>query len=164
GAPDGGAAVGVGGVDLGEAAVAPARPGDRGAVRGEPRVAGLAAVGGQPPGTATAGGSQPDVVFGDEGEQVIVNVRKAEITGGGHANHATGACPAWLCRRGRRGRRCERGLRAGATGEEGAADGAWPGRTPGPAAAAAGCPPAGPGPGRRPPRAAGRAPRPSRPG
>src|SRR6185437_731404 len=87
GAPDGGAAVGVGGVDLGEAAVAPARPGDRGAVRGEPRVAGLAAVGGQPPGAAAAGGSEPDVVFGDEGEQVIANVRKAEITGGCHAVH-----------------------------------------------------------------------------
>ncbi len=84
GAAGGDAAVRVGGVDLGDAAVTPARPGDRRAVRCEPRVAGLAAVCGQPPGAAAFRGGEPDVIFGDEGEQVIVEVRKAEITRGCH--------------------------------------------------------------------------------
>ena len=89
------AAVGVRGVNLGAAAVTPARPGDRGAVRCEPRVAGLAAVGGQPRGAAAVRWCEPDVIFCHEGEQVIIDVRKAEITGGCHAVilRPPGGCP-----------------------------------------------------------------------
>ena len=96
-----GPAVDLGGVDLGNAAVPPARPGDRGAVGREPRVARLAAVGGQPPGAAAVGRGEPDVVFGDEGQQITVNVGVTEITGGCHAVHLMGAY-----RGGRYGRCC----------------------------------------------------------
>ena len=74
GAPRRHASVGIGGVDLGDAPVTPACPRDRGTVGGEPRVAGLAAVGGQPPCAATLRWSEPDVVFGDKGQQVAINM------------------------------------------------------------------------------------------
>ena len=89
GAPGRGAAVRVGRVDLGSA-VPPAGPGDRGAVPGEPRVADLPAVRGQPPGAAAVGRGEPDVVFGDEGEQITVNVGKPEVSRRCHAVNPTG--------------------------------------------------------------------------
>ena len=51
------------------------------------------AVGGQPPGAAAVGGGEPDVVFGDKGQQVTVNVREAKITGSCHAVHLMGGNP-----------------------------------------------------------------------
>ena len=76
GAPGRHASVGIGGVDLGDATVTPACPRDRGAVGRESRVAGLAAVGGQPPRAATVRRSEPDIVLGDKGQQVTINMGK----------------------------------------------------------------------------------------
>src|SRR6202044_2293771 len=78
------AAFGVGRVDLG-VAVPPAGPGDPGPVAGEPRVAHRYVVGGQPPGATARDGTEPDIVSGDEGDQVAVNVREAQVSGRHHA-------------------------------------------------------------------------------
>ncbi len=78
------AAVRVGRVHLGSA-IPPAGPGDLAAVPGEPGIADVDSVRGQPPGAAAVGRGEPDVVFGDEGEKITVNVGKPEISRRRHA-------------------------------------------------------------------------------
>ena len=60
-------------------AVALTGPGDRPAVARQPRVAGPGAVRGQPPGPAAVGRREPHVVVSDEGQQVGVQMRKAQV-------------------------------------------------------------------------------------
>jgi hypothetical protein len=43
-------------------------------------MADLGGVGGQPPRAAPRGGREPDVVFGDEDEELTVNMRIPKIT------------------------------------------------------------------------------------
>ena len=76
-------AVGAGHVDF-AGGIARGRPGHRGTVRGQPRAAHRRAFGGQPPGAAAGSRRQPDVVVGDERQQVTLNVRIAKITDGSH--------------------------------------------------------------------------------
>ena len=76
-------AVGAGHVDF-AGGIARGRPGHRGTVRGQPRVAHRRAFGGQPPGAAAGSRREPHVVVGDEGQQVTLNVRIAKITDRSH--------------------------------------------------------------------------------
>jgi hypothetical protein len=73
-------AVDPGQVGLGRA-VPPAGPGDRRAIPGDPGTAHRRVVGRDPPGPAAAGRGEPDVVLGDEGDDVAVDVREAEVSG-----------------------------------------------------------------------------------
>lgn len=81
--PAGGAAVHGGEVDLGVEA-APGGEGDVAAVGGEPGVADPGPVDGDPPGPAGGfalgnEGRHPQVVFGGEAQQVVVQVREPEV-------------------------------------------------------------------------------------
>ena len=73
-------AVDPGQVDLGRAVPA-AGPGDQRAVPGDPGVARRRVVGRDPPGPAAGGRGEPYIVFGDEGDDVAVDVREAEVAG-----------------------------------------------------------------------------------
>ena len=64
----------LGGVALGSG------PGDLRAVTGQPRPAGQGLIGGQPPGAAPVRLPQPDIILGDERDQVAVHMRKGQIS------------------------------------------------------------------------------------
>jgi hypothetical protein len=38
-------------------------------------------VGGDPPGPAALDGAEPDIVLGDEGDEILMQVRETEISG-----------------------------------------------------------------------------------
>ena len=65
-------------------AITPAGPGDHRAVPGNAGVAGRRLVGRDPPGTAAVGWPEPDVILGNEGDEIVVKMREAEVSGRSH--------------------------------------------------------------------------------
>ncbi len=61
--------------------VTPARPGHERAVPGQPRMADLGPVRGNPPGPAAGDGCEPDVILRDEGEEALMDVRETKVPG-----------------------------------------------------------------------------------